>query len=139
MGTATVSSTTTSGNQVFVNLTGVTNAQTIQVTLLAVNDGTTTNNVVIPMSILVGDTNADDFVDSADISQTKSQSGTPVTSANFREDVNTDGFIDSADIGLVKSKSGTALSAAAAGSSATPRAPASKAKAFQSRPRSSGR
>lgn len=61
------------------------------------------------MSVLVGDTNADGFVNSADISQTKSQSGNAVTNANFREDVNADGFINSADISLVKSKSGTVL------------------------------
>ena len=115
-GTGTAASTSTSGNQVFVNLTGVTNAQTIQVTLFAVNDGTATTNLIVPMSILVGDTNDDRFVDSADITQTKSQSGQPVSSANFREDVSVDGFIDSADISLVKSKSGTALSATSAGS-----------------------
>jgi len=61
------------------------------------------------MSVLDGDTNADRFVDSADIAQTKSQSGNAVKQSNFREDVNVDGFLDSADIALVKSKSGTAL------------------------------
>jgi hypothetical protein len=59
--------------------------------------------------VLLGDTNGDGFVNSADISQTKSQSGQPVGSSNFREDLNTDGFLNSADISLVKSKSGTAL------------------------------
>jgi len=108
-GTGSVSSTSTNGNQVFINLTGVTNAQTIQVTLVAVNDGTATTDISIPMSVLVGDTTADKFVNSADISQTKSQSGQGVTTANFRQDVNADGFINSADISLVKSKSGTAL------------------------------
>jgi len=61
------------------------------------------------MRVLIGDTNADRSVDSADISQVKSQSGNPITSSNFREDLNGDGFIDSADIAFVKSKSGTAL------------------------------
>jgi hypothetical protein len=61
------------------------------------------------MGVLVGDTNGDGFVNSADISQTKSQSGDPVTGANFREDVNADGFLNSADISVVKSESGTAL------------------------------
>jgi hypothetical protein len=102
-----VSSTSTNNNQVFINLTGVTNAQTIQVTL--VGDGTSTASVTIPMSILVGDTNADRFTDAIDASQTKSQSGNAVTNANFREDVNVDGFIDAIDAALVKSKSGTAL------------------------------
>ena len=108
-GTGTVSSTTTNNNQVFINLTGVTNAQTIQVTLVSVNDGTSTTNVTIPMSVLVGDTNADRFTDAVDVSQTKSQSGSAVTNSNFREDVNVDGFIDAVDVSLVKSKSGTAL------------------------------
>ena len=56
--------------------------------------------------MLLGDTNADGLVNSADISQTKSQTGAAVTSGNFREDVNTDEFINSADISLVKSKAG---------------------------------
>jgi hypothetical protein len=59
--------------------------------------------------VLLGDTNGDRFVNSADIGQTKAQSGNPVNSSNFREDINTDGFLNGADIGLVKSKSGTAL------------------------------
>jgi len=67
-------------------------------------------NVLSPqLGILTGDTNADGFVNSADISQTKAQSGQTVGSGNFREDLNADGFLNSADISLVKSKSGTAL------------------------------
>ena len=103
---------TTSGNGssvVTVNCTGVPNAQNIAITLTNVSDGTNAGNVSIPMGALIGDTNADRFVDSADIGQTKSQSGHAVTNSNFREDVNVDGFIDSADIAFVKSKSGTAL------------------------------
>src|SRR4029077_3215931 len=61
------------------------------------------------MGVLIGDTNGDGFVNSADIAQTKSQSGHLVTSSNFREDVNGDGFINSGDIALVKAESGTAL------------------------------
>jgi hypothetical protein len=108
-GTGSVSNTNTNGNQVFINLTGVTNAQTIQVTLLSVNDGNTTSNLTIPMSVLLGDTTADGAVNSADISQTKAQSGRVVTGSNFREDVTVDGSLNSADISVVKSKSGTAL------------------------------
>jgi hypothetical protein len=109
-GTGTVSSSSGSGTPVItVNLTGVTNAQTITLTLSGVNDGTNTGDVGVRMSVLVGDTNADGAVNSADISQTKSQSGNAVTSSNFREDANADGSINSADISLAKSKSGTAL------------------------------
>ena len=108
-----------SGNQVdssdahkyIVNLTGVTSGQRLTITLSDVTDsaGNTSPAVAGSMAVLVGDTNADGFVNSADISQTKAQSGQGVTSSNFREDLNADGFINSADISLVKSKSGTAL------------------------------
>ncbi|HZI32018.1 MAG TPA: dockerin type I domain-containing protein, partial [Candidatus Binatia bacterium] len=108
-GTGSVTNFTVVGNTVTVNLTGVTNAQTITVALGSVNNGTTTSDVEAAMSILVADTNADTFVDAADVSQTKSQSGNPVNVSNFREDVNADGFIDAVDVSLVKSKSGTAL------------------------------
>jgi Dockerin type I domain len=107
--TGSVATALSSGNQAFVNLTGVTNAQRITVMLTGVNDGTHTADVSVPMAVLLGDTNADGLVNSADISQTKSQSGNAVTGSNFREDLNADGFINSADISLVKSKSGTAL------------------------------
>ncbi len=97
-------------NTITVNLHNVTNAQRITITLIDVSSGAgDLGNVAIPMAVLAGDTSADGFVNSADIGQTKSQSGQPVSSSNFREDVNVDGFLNSADIGLVKSKSGTAL------------------------------
>ena len=98
-----------SGADVTVPLTNVTNAQTITVTLFGVNDGTNSGDVGLRMGVLVGDTNADTFVNSSDIGQTKSQSFHTVDSSNFREDVNVDGSINSSDIGLVKSKSFTAL------------------------------
>jgi hypothetical protein len=108
-GTGTVSGTSTSGNQVFVNLTGVTNAQTIQVTLVAVNDGIATNNLTIPMGVLLGDTSGNGLVNSTDISQTQAQSGQPVTGSNFRTDINANGLINSTDVSIVQSKSGTGL------------------------------
>ena len=112
-GTGTVSNGVIGSDphQYLVNLTGVTNAQTIEVSLSSVADsmGSFSSTVSASMNVLAGDTSADRAVNSADISQTKSQSGHDVTSANFREDVTTDGSINSADISLVKSKSGTAI------------------------------
>ncbi len=110
-GTAMISSSAigADAHQYIVNLTGVLNAQTITLTLVGVNDGTNTGDVSVPMAVLVGDTNADGTVNSGDIAQTKSQSGTAVGASNFREDVTVDGNLNSGDIGLVKSKSGTAL------------------------------
>jgi hypothetical protein len=100
----TIASASTSGSETIVNLTGVPNASRCSITLHNLS-----GDLIVPVAFLIGDTNADSFVDSADIAQTKSQSGKAVTSTNFREDVNADGSIDSADIAFVKSKSGTAL------------------------------
>jgi uncharacterized protein YdgA (DUF945 family) len=74
-----------------------------------VNDGSNTGNVSIPMSVLLGDSNANKSVNSSDVTQTKVQSGQAVTALNFREDVTASGAINSSDVSLVKSKSGTAL------------------------------
>ena len=111
-GAGTSLSFSVSGKIVTVNLTGVANAQTIVVTLSNVNDGTNISDVEATMSVLVGDTTANGSVNSSDISQTQSQSGQPITSANFREDVTVNGTINSSDISLVQSQSGMALSAA---------------------------
>jgi hypothetical protein len=93
-------------NQCTENLTGVANAQYLNVGL---NNVAGVGNVAVQMGVLTGDTNADKFCDAVDVAQTKSQSGNPVTNSNFREDANTDGFIDAVDAALVKSRSGTAL------------------------------
>ncbi len=100
---------TVSGNTVTIPLTNINNAQTINVTLNGVNDGTATGNVVIPMSRLLGDTTANGTVSSADISQTKGQTGQTTNGSNFRTDVNASGSISSADISQVKAASGTSL------------------------------
>jgi hypothetical protein len=93
-----------------VNVTGVANAQNLTVTLTGAVDSTGAIGAASgTMGVLIGDTNADRSVNSADIGQTKSQSGQAVDGGNFREDVTVDGNLNSADIGLVKSKSGTAL------------------------------
>jgi hypothetical protein len=108
-GTGSVSGFSVSNTQVTVNLTNVSNAQTLKVNLVGVSGGGNSGTVSVPMAVLLGDTNADRFCDAIDVSQTKSQSGKPVGLTNFREDVNVDGFIDAVDTSLVKSKSGTAL------------------------------
>jgi RHS repeat-associated protein len=99
------------GKQVTINLTGVTNAQTIVVTLSGVSDGSVTNDVKIGMGVLLGDTTGNGTVNSSDVNQTQSQTGQLVTSSNFREDVTVNGSISSSDVLLVQQQSGTALSA----------------------------
>ena len=108
-GIASLSGVSVNVNEVIVNLTGVANEQTVTITLSGVNNGSTITNVVVPMSVLLGDTTANGFVNSADVSQTQPQSGQPVTGSNFREDVTANGFINSGDVSLVQSKSGTSL------------------------------
>ena len=110
-GAGGVTSLSVSQNVVTVNLTGVTNVQTIIVTLANVNDGTNVNDVQARMSVLIGDTTANGAVNSSDIAQTQSQSGQPITAANFREDITVSGSINSSDIALVQSHSGTGLPA----------------------------
>ena len=96
----------TSGNVVTIPLTNVANAQTIQVTLNNVNGS---NNVTIPMRILVGDVNGNGAVSASDISLVKASAGQPVDANNFRADVNPNGSINATDVSLVKSRAGTAL------------------------------
>jgi Dockerin type I domain len=108
-GTGSVSSLSVSGSQVTVNLTGVTNAQRITVTLSNVNDGTHMGDVPVSMGVLVGDVNGNALVNASDVSLTKSQVGVAVSGSDFREDVNANGVINSVDVALVKSKVGTAL------------------------------
>ena len=111
-GSGSISSTSIQ-NQIeyVVNLTGVSNAQRLTLTLTGVRDtaGDRTDTLAVTMGVLLGDTTANSAVNSSDIAQTQSQSGRAVTSSNFREDVTVNGAINSSDIALVQSKSGTAL------------------------------
>ena len=92
-----------------VDLTSVTNGQHISVELEDVNDGITTTDVVIPMGVLVGDTNGNGFVNSGDTVQTRNRSGQVTDGTNFRSDVNADGSINSGDTISVRARSGTSL------------------------------
>jgi hypothetical protein len=109
-GTGAVSGTpTVSGKQVSVNLTNVSNAQTLTINLVGVNDGTNAGNVSVPMAILLGDVNASGRVDAADVSLVRQQTLQMVTSSNFREDVNASGRIDAADVSVVRQQTLTSL------------------------------
>jgi hypothetical protein len=108
-GSGSVGSFSVSGAVVTVNLTGVTNAQRITVTLGNVDDGTNVGDLPVSMGVLAGDTNENGAVSAADVSQTKAQSGQTATAANFREDVNVSGSISAGDVALVKANSGTVL------------------------------
>lgn len=97
--------------QYVVNLSGVTDAQTISVTLHNVVDwaGDVSPEVTVPMNVLVGDVNGSGLVDSGDVFLVRQQTGQQVTYSNFREDVNASGLIDSGDMFLTRQQTGTSL------------------------------
>ena len=76
-----------------VPLTNLANAQTINVTLNALDKRSD------PMSVLIGDTNANGTVNAADVAQTKSRLGQTFDATNFRSDVNANGSINAAGYG----------------------------------------
>jgi hypothetical protein len=106
--TGTVDSLSINGGQVTLNLTNVSNAQTIIITL-GVTDGTYTNNISLPMAVLAGDVTGNGNVNASDVSLTKSKSGQAVDYANFRADITANGVVNASDVSAAKIKSGTAL------------------------------
>jgi hypothetical protein len=111
-GTGTVSGTPMiSGSTVTINLTGVSDVQTLT---LLLDDMSSTNAETLPdttinIGFLVGDVNGTGGVTATDIGQVKSLSGQTVAITNFRSDINTSGSLNATDIGLVKSRSGATL------------------------------
>lgn len=108
-GTGSVSSSSVSGSQVTVNLTGITNAQRIVLTLSGVSDGLNHGTVAIPMGVLIGDVDASSRVDSTDVFQVRQQSLQTVGASNFRDDVDESGRIDSTDIFITRQLTLTVL------------------------------
>ncbi len=103
---------TFSGNQMTVNLTGVSNAQQVTVQLSSVTDavGQTLPAGTVKMNVLLGDVNGNKAVTATDIGQVKANSGgSPVDGTNFRNDLNVDGSINTSDIGMVKTAAGTVI------------------------------
>ena len=101
-----------SGNTVTISLTNIANAQTINVRINGVNSAganAPATDLTIPMSVLIGDTNANGAVNSGDIAQTKSRIGQAVDATNFRSDVNANGALNASDATIVKQNDGTSL------------------------------
>ena len=98
-------------HQYLVNLTGVTNAQTITVGLSNVSDsaGNFSPAVAGQMGVLLGDVNASGRVDAADVSLVRQQTLQNVDGSNFREDINASGRIDAADVSIARRQTLTSL------------------------------
>ena len=79
------------GKTMTIQLTGVTNAQTVAVTLQGVTDvgNQVLPNTTVSFGVLVGDTNGDRTVNSGDALQTRSRSGQVTDATNLRSDVST--------------------------------------------------
>jgi hypothetical protein len=112
-GTGSVSSQTfgPNANQYTVNVTNVSNAQHLSVTLNDVHDvlGAVLNNSVARVDVLVGDVDASGRVDSSDVFQVRQQTLQNANASNFRLDVDESGRIDSTDIFIVRQHTLTAL------------------------------
>jgi uncharacterized repeat protein (TIGR03803 family) len=108
-GTGRVAAALSSGNQVFVNVTGVANTQRITLTLAGVNDGTSRADFPVSMGVLLGDVNASGLVDSGDVFLVRQHTSQTANASNFREDVNASGLIDSGDVFLTRKQTGTSL------------------------------
>jgi|GEM_PF-3508004 len=109
-GTGNVSSTSGSGTSaITVNLSGVSNAQWITITLFGVNDGTNMTDVSVNMGVLLADVDASGRVDSNDVFQVRQQTLQTITVSNFREDIDTSGRIDTNDVFIARQQTLTGL------------------------------
>lgn len=102
---------TFAGRDMIVNLTGVTNVQTLSLRVVNVTDtnGNSLAAATVNIGFLMGDVNGDGTVNSADVAIVRNVSGQSADASNFRSDINTDGPINSADAAIVRARTGTML------------------------------
>jgi hypothetical protein len=105
VGTITYDST---GTVVTVPLTGVANAQSINLRLTGIQStgGGAVGTIDIPFNVLWGDVNADNVVDNLDLNIVQGQRGASLNNLTARYDINCDGQIGAADEALVASLKG---------------------------------
>jgi hypothetical protein len=111
-GTASVAATngfSFNNTQVIVNLTNVSNAQTLTINLIGVTAGANSGNVAIPMSVLWGDVDATSVVDGNDVAGVQADSRQTANIQNARFDVDTTGVIDGNDVAITQQQNRTAL------------------------------
>jgi hypothetical protein len=112
-GPGTVASTSFSGTEFIVNLTGVTDARKVTVTLTNVTDSLAhvIPSASLSIGFLLGDVNRDGAVNAADVSETKSLISTPstVSPVNIGADLKMDGKLNIADAAVVKANVGRSV------------------------------
>ena len=94
-----------------MDLTGVVNAQTLTVKLSGVTDSfaQVLPDTSVSANFLLGDTTANNSVNSTDVGDVKAKVGIPAGASNFRADVNINGTISSSDVSQVKLNTGTGI------------------------------
>lgn len=97
------------GTLVTIPLTNVQNAFRSSITLFGVSDGTDTNDVTIPLRVLIGDANSDAAVNAGDATVTRNRSGQNANATTFRADYNVDGFINAGDATIARTRSGQSV------------------------------
>jgi hypothetical protein len=95
--------------QVTINLTGISNAQTLSINLIGVTDGVRSGNVSIPMGVLLGDVSGNGVVSNGDVSLVQTQVAQQVTLSNFRDDVNANGTLSNGDVSITQAQVGQTL------------------------------
>jgi Dockerin type I domain len=106
-GTAPTATTTFSGNEMIVDLTGVTNGQRVSINATNINGvGVSAGTVV---GFLVGDTNGNRTVQGSDVTFVQQRLAAPVTAANFKADINGNGSIQGSDVTAVQQRLSTTL------------------------------
>ncbi|HJT81998.1 MAG TPA: hypothetical protein VJ719_12440 [Chthoniobacterales bacterium] len=110
-GNAVVDSVNISGNDLLVNLTGVTNQQriTLTATNVAAVSGGVLNSVGVQIGFLLGDVTGNGTVSNTDVSNVKAQVSAPVSQSNFRQDVTANGAISNTDVSTTKGQVGMTL------------------------------
>jgi hypothetical protein len=109
-GNPTASGSVQGGNYV-VNLSGITNAQKIVVTLTNVTDsaGNTLPSLNVVMGVLIGDVNASKRTDAGDVTQVRNRTVSVPDATTFRFDVNNSGRIDAGDVTTTRNATVTVL------------------------------
>jgi CSLREA domain-containing protein len=110
-GSMTGVTSTTSGNEVIVSLSGVTNQNyvTISVTNVGSPDGGFGGSASVRVGFLAGDVNQSRVVSVADLGLVNAQLSQVVTAANFLRDVNATGTLTVADKGVTNANLTRAL------------------------------
>ena len=112
-GTAIAAAPAFSGNDVVVDLTGVSNQQYVTVALSAIvaADGGVGGNVSVRIGFLLGDVSQNRVVTVADLGLVNAQLAQPVSAANYLKDVNATGTLTVADKGITNANLTKALPA----------------------------